>query len=147
MQGNQSFAWDTHRNNFPSLKALCGVLDPGWATLLEDLKDRGRLDDTLVVWMGEFGRTPKINRTKGRDHFPAAWSTVLAGGGVKGGRVVGKTSADGMKVEDRPVSVPDLLATICKALGLDPRKQNMSNIGRPIRLADPKAKPIKEILL
>ncbi|MCH8828194.1 MAG: DUF1501 domain-containing protein [Planctomycetes bacterium] len=147
VQGNQSFAWDTHRNNFPSLKALCGVLDPGWATLLEDLKDRGRLDDTLVVWMGEFGRTPKINRTKGRDHFPAAWSTVLAGGGVKGGRVVGKTSADGMKVEDRPVSVPDLLATICKALGLDPRKQNMSNIGRPIRLADPKAKPIKEILL
>lgn len=147
VQGTQTFAWDTHNNNFPAVKSLSSVLDTGWATLLEDLHDRGRLDDTLVVWMGEFGRTPKINRNQGRDHFPAAWTTVLSGGGIKGGQVVGKTSPDGMKVDDRPVSVPDLIATICKSLGLDPRKQNMSNIGRPIRLADPNAKPIQEILV
>lgn len=147
VQGNNSFAWDTHRNNFDSIKRLSEVLDPGWATLIEDLKTRGLLDSTLVIWMGEFGRTPKINRNKGRDHYPTAWSTVLSGGGIQGGQNYGETTADGMKVKDNPVSVPDLLATVCKALGLDPMKQNMSNIGRPIRLADPDAKPIEEILL
>jgi hypothetical protein len=146
VNGNQSFAWDTHTNNFNSVQKLSEVLDPGWATLLDDLKDRGLLDTTLVVWMGEFGRTPKINRNQGRDHFPAAWTTVLCGGGVKGGQAHGKTSNDGLKVDDKPVSVPDLTATIATALGIDPKKQNMSNIGRPIRIADPEAKPIKEIL-
>ena len=96
------------------------VLDPAWATLMDDLKQRGLLDSTLIVWMGEFGRTPKINRQQGRDHFPNAWTTVLAGGGIKGGQAIGKTSADGMTVEDRPVSVPDFLATVCLALGIDP---------------------------
>jgi uncharacterized protein (DUF1501 family) len=97
--------------------------------------------------MGEFGRTPEIaaDRT-GRDHFPAAWSTVLCGGGIRGGQVIGRTSDDGMKVEERPVSMSDYLATICLALGLDPTKQNMSNVGRPIRLADPNAQPITEVL-
>jgi Protein of unknown function (DUF1501) len=146
VNGNQSFAWDTHTNNFNSVQKLCEVLDPGWATLLDDLHDHGLLDTTLVVWAGEFGRTPKINRNQGRDHFPAAWTTVLAGGGVKGGQAHGKTSKDGMKVDDKPVSVPDLMATIATALGINPRKQNMSNIGRPIRIADPNAKPIKEVL-
>jgi uncharacterized protein (DUF1501 family) len=147
VQGANTFAWDTHQNNFDALKALCGVMDPGWATLISDLKDRGLLETTLIVWMGEFGRTPKINNSKGRDHFPNAWSTVLSGGGIQGGQAVGKTSADGMKVEDRPVSQSDLMATICKALGLDPMNQNMSNVGRPIRLADPDAKPITEVVL
>ena len=96
--------------------------------------------------MGEFGRTPKINGNEGRDHWPNAWSTVLAGGGIKGGQVIGKTSADGMTVEDRPVSVPDFLATVCHALGVDPKKQNMSNVGRPIRIVEPSAKPIMELL-
>jgi uncharacterized protein (DUF1501 family) len=128
------------------LKALLGVLDPGWATLISDLRDHGLLDSTLIVWMGEFGRTPKINNSKGRDHFPNAWTTVLPGGGIKGGQAIGKTSADGTKVEDRPVSHMDLMATICSALGLDPMKQNMSDVGRPIRLADPDAKPITEVL-
>lgn len=146
VQGNGSFAWDTHNNNFRAVEALCKVLDPGWATLLDDLNDRGLLETTTVVWMGEFGRTPKINNRSGRDHFPAAWSTVLAGGGIKGGQAVGKTSKDGLKVTDRPVSVPDLVATISKAVGVDPMKQNMSNVGRPIRIADPEAKPIKEVL-
>ena len=96
--------------------------------------------------MGEFGRTPKINPQAGRDHFPTAWTTVLAGGGIKGGQVIGNTGADGMEVKDRPVSVPDLLATVCKGLGIDPMGQNDSDIGRPIRIVDPKAKPIKEVL-
>lgn len=143
---NQTFAWDTHQQNFAAVKGLLGVLDPAWATLMKDLKDRGLLDSTLIVWMGEFGRTPKINPQVGRDHFPAAWTTVLCGGGIKGGQVVGKTSDDGMKVDDRPVSVQDLFCTMCHAVGLDPMKQNLSNVGRPIRLADPTAKPISEIL-
>lgn len=143
---NQTFAWDTHQQNFAAVKGLLGVLDPAWATLMKDLKDRGLLDSTLIVWMGEFGRTPKINPQVGRDHFPAAWTTVLCGGGIKGGQVVGKTSDDGMKVDDRPVSVQDLFCTMCHAVGVDPMKQNLSNVGRPIRLADPTAKPITEIL-
>jgi uncharacterized protein (DUF1501 family) len=96
--------------------------------------------------MGEFGRTPGINPRTGRDHYPAAWSAVLAGGGIKGGQAVGSTTADGVAVKDRPVAVPDLIATACLALGLDPKKQNPSNVDRPIRLADPKAVPIKEAL-
>ena len=143
---NQSFAWDTHQRNFPAVKGLLGVLDPAWATLMTDLHDRGLLDSTLIVWMGEFGRTPRLNPQAGRDHFPAAWTTVMCGGGIKGGQAIGKTSPDGMKVDDRPVTVQDLFATMCVALGLDPLKQNMSNVGRPIRLADPTAKAIAEIL-
>jgi uncharacterized protein (DUF1501 family) len=145
--GQNILGWDTHRGNFPAVQRLCEVLDPAWATLLTDLRDRGLLDSTLIVWMGEFGRTPAINGSGGRDHFPAAWSTVLCGGGIRGGQVIGRTSADGMTVEDRPVSVPDLLATVCRALGADPRKQNLSNVGRPIRLVDPDARPIEEALL
>jgi hypothetical protein len=139
--------WDTHQNNFDQVKKLCKVLDDAWAALMEDLKQHGLLDTTLVVWMGEFGRTPKINQAKGRDHFPGAWSTVLAGGGIKGGQVIGKTSADGMTVTDRQMSVPDFLATVCHAVGVDHMKQNPSNVGRPIRIADPAAKPIQEVLV
>jgi hypothetical protein len=138
--------WDTHDNNFEQVRALCNVLDPAWATLMEDLSDRGLLGSTLVVWMGEFGRTPGINPRNGRDHYPAAWSVVLGGGGIKGGQALGRTSKDGARVEERPVAVPDLMATICTALGLDPRKQNQSNVARPIRLADPSGKPIQEVL-
>ncbi|WP_419192747.1 DUF1501 domain-containing protein [Kolteria novifilia] len=146
INGSQAFGWDTHRNNFDIVKNLCGVLDPAWATLINDLKTHDLLDSTLVVWMGEFGRTPIINNGKGRDHFPAAWTTVLAGGGVRGGQAYGKTSKDGGGVVENPVSEADLIATICHALGIDPMDQNMSNVGRPIRIADPDAKPIEEIL-
>jgi uncharacterized protein (DUF1501 family) len=116
---------------------------------MKDLKDRGLLDSTLIVWMGEFGRTPQIQKGRGqgggRDHFPNAWSTVLAGGGIKGGQVVGKTSPDGMRVEERPVPVADFLATVCLALGIDHTKQNQSNVGRPIRIVDKAANPIKGV--
>jgi len=138
--------WDTHTDNFDQVKRLSGSLDAGWGTLMEDLAERGLLDTTLVVWMGEFGRTPIINPRDGRDHYPNAWSVVLGGGGIKGGQVVGKTSQDGTTVEERPVKVPDLMATIYLGLGLDPKKQNQSNVNRPIRLADPDAAPIKEIV-
>jgi hypothetical protein len=138
--------WDTHDNNFEQVKALCQTLDPAWSALTDDLKDRGLLDSTLVVWAGEFGRTPGINPRQGRDHYPVAWSVVLGGGGIKGGQSVGRTSQDGMKVEGRPVSVPDLLATVCLAIGIDPTKQNLSNVGRPIRVVDQSARPLREVL-
>jgi hypothetical protein len=138
--------WDTHNQNFEQVKKLCQVLDPAWGTLMADLKDRGLLDTTLVVWMGEFGRTPRINRDNGRDHFPDAWTSVLGGGGIKGGQVYGKTTPDGLKVAEHPVTVPNFMATVVKALGLDPTKQNMSNVDRPIRLADAGSKPIEEVL-
>ncbi len=145
-EGEQAFGWDTHQQNFDAVKKLSGVLDPGWSALIDDLRSRGLLDSTLIVWMGEFGRTPKVNANAGRDHFPNAWTTVLAGGGIKGGQVIGDTGVDGMLVKDRPVAVPDLLATICKAVGVDPQAQNMSDTGRPIRVVDPKAKTIGEVL-
>jgi hypothetical protein len=144
---NNGIGWDTHNDNFESVKKLCGVLDPAWAALLDDLADRGLLETTTIVWMGEFGRTPRIVADrKGRDHWANSWSTVLAGGGIKGGQAYGKTSADGTEVKENPVSVPDLLATVCTAVGLDPKKQNDSNVGRPIRLVEPSANPIKEVL-
>jgi hypothetical protein len=145
-EGSMALGWDTHQQNFAAVKQLSAVLDPAWGALMDDLRSRGLLDSTLIVWMGEFGRTPKVNQDAGRDHFPAAWTTVLAGGGIKGGRAVGDTGPDGMAVKDRPVSVPDLLATVCKVLGVDPMGQNMSDVGRPIRVVDPKARPIEEVL-
>jgi hypothetical protein len=141
-----ALGWDTHAQNFDAVKNLSQVLDPACATLLEDLKDRGLLDTTLVVWMGEFGRTPQINASRGRDHFPTAWTTVLAGGGIKGGQVVGKTSPSGLGIVDRPVTVPDFLATVCLALGVDPLKENLSNVNRPIRIVDKVARPIREVV-
>jgi hypothetical protein len=137
--------WDTHQNNFDAVKQLSQVLDPAWAALMDDLMQRGLLDSTLVVWMGEFGRTPKINRQSGRDHHTAAWSTVLAGGGIRGGQVIGKTTPDGVAVAERPVSVQDFLATVCLALGIDPKKHNSTD-GRPIRLVDRNAEPLREAL-
>jgi Protein of unknown function (DUF1501) len=138
--------WDTHANNFDGVRRLNGVLDPAWATLMADLQDKGLLDTTLIVWAGEFGRTPHINVSNGRDHWARSWSTVLAGGGIRGGRVVGKTSADGTDVTERPVDGQDFVATIGKALGIDITRQNDSNLGRPIRITEPGARPIEEIL-
>jgi hypothetical protein len=138
--------WDTHQNNFECVKQLSSVLDPAWATLMDDLKDKGLLDTTLVIWAGEFGRTPKINKEVGRDHWAKSWSTVLAGGGIKGGQVVGKTSADGTEVTERPVDSQDFLATIGKALGLDLTKAINASAGRPVHIVERTAKPITEVL-
>jgi uncharacterized protein (DUF1501 family) len=133
---NGNFGWDTHANNFEAVKALSNELDAGWATLMSDLRSRGLLESTTIIWMGEFGRTPKINGAGGRDHFPQAWSCVLGGGGIAGGQVYGKTSKDGMHVEEGEASVTDVLATLCSALGVDPETQNMSTSGRPIAIVD-----------
>jgi hypothetical protein len=146
VEGQQAFGWDTHGANFTTVKSFCEVMDPAWATLIDDLKQRGLLETTMIVWMGEFGRTPRINGSGGRDHYPNAWSTVLCGGGIRGGQVYGKTSADGITVEDKPTSVAQLVATACGALGIDHRKQNMSNVGRPIRIAEPETQPIQDLL-
>jgi uncharacterized protein (DUF1501 family) len=123
-------------------------VDPAMSTLITDLKDRGRLDNTLIIWMGEFGRTPKINTRgdkPGRDHYPRAWSTVLAGGGIKCGQVIGRTDKEGAAVEDQPVSTLDFMASVCQILGIDHTKQNNSPIGRPIRIVDKGATPIKQL--
>jgi hypothetical protein len=138
--------WDTHQNNFDSVKRLCGILDPAWGQLMTDLGARGLLETTTIICMGEFGRTPRINQGTGRDHFPNAWSAVLAGGGIRGGQAYGKTSEDGTKVEGAPTGVTDLLATLCAALGIDHLKQNPSNVGRPIRIVDKAAKVIQDIV-
>jgi hypothetical protein len=146
VEGAMGAGWDTHLQNFETVKKLSEILDPAWAALMDDLRRLGLLNSTLIVWMGEFGRTPKINPQAGRDHFPTAWTTVLAGGGIKGGQVIGNSGADGMEAKDRPVAVPDFLSTVCKGLGIDPMAQNDSGIGRPIRVVDPKAKPIREVI-
>ena len=141
--------WDTHRDNFDRVKKLSGQVDPAISALIADLKSRGLLDDTLVIWMGEFGRTPKINKRgpkPGRDHYPRAWSTLLIGGGIQGGQVVGKTDKEGARVVDRPISTIDFLATVCRILGIDYQKRNMTDIGRPVRIVDKGAKPITELL-
>jgi len=136
--------WDTHSNNFATVRELSAELDAGWSALIEDLESRGLLASTTILWLGEFGRTPQINGSAGRDHFPAAWSGVLAGGGIQGGQFFGRTSADGMTVESGRIDVGDLLATLCAALGIDHTHMNVSDIGRPFKIAD--GTPVKAVL-
>ena len=140
----QSSGWDTHANELPGLKKLIPPVDQGTAALLADLAERGLLNKTLVIWMGEFGRTPRINLAAGRDHYPQAFNAALAGCGVKGGRVVGATDRLGVEVAKRPLSVSDLFCTFCQALGLNPRKESQSNVGRPLKIVE-FGKPIPEV--
>jgi hypothetical protein len=136
--------WDTHNNNFARTKTLSAELDAGWSSLMRELDQRGLLDSTTIIWTGEFGRTPKINRNGGRDHYPRAWTSVLAGGGINGGQVIGKTSKSGETVEEGKADVGDLMATLCAAVKVDPQHQNISAVGRPIRIAA--GTPIAEAL-
>jgi hypothetical protein len=137
--------YDSHADNFTCHKANFRVLDPAWSGLLDDLHERGLLEDTLVVWMGEVGRTPGINNRAGRDHFIRGWTVVLAGGGVKGGAVYGATDADGHDVKDNPVSEGDLFATIYRALGVNPRVKHYVGT-RPIWATPEGSKQIRELL-
>ncbi|MBI2478697.1 MAG: DUF1501 domain-containing protein [Planctomycetia bacterium] len=139
-----NIGWDTHQNNFAAVRQLSNDLDAGWATLMKELEERGLLESTTILWMGEFGRTPAINDNAGRDHFPAAWTCVFGGGGINGGHVYGKTSEDGMEVVDGKANEADILATLCSALGVKPDKENISEQGRPIKIAE--GTPIKDIL-
>ncbi len=136
--------WDTHQDNFDLVRDLSGQLDAGWGNLIRELAARGLLEDTTILWMGEFGRTPVINANAGRDHFPQAWSCVFAGGGIAGGQAYGKTTPDGMEVAEGKVEVGDVLATLCHALGVDPETENMTNLGRPIKIAE--GIPIRTLL-
>lgn len=128
--------WDTHADNFNQCRGLCEALDQPFAALIRDLQDRGLLDRTLIVWLGEFGRTPRINPNAGRDHFPRAFTAALAGGGVHGGQVIGSVEAGGDAVKDRPITEKDFFCTIYKALGIESTMQTLTPIGRPIRFVD-----------
>ncbi len=137
--------WDTHNDNFNRSKGLMEQLDPGMAGLLADLDRRKMLSETLVIWMGEFGRTPKVNGGNGRDHWTRNFCAALAGGGIAGGRAIGKTNALGTEPVERPVSVQDLFATIYGQLGVDVQKKFMTPVGRPLKILDG-GEPVKEIL-
>ncbi len=128
--------WDTHANNFATVEGLLNQLDPAFGALTADLSERGLLDETLILCMGEFGRTPQINPQMGRDHWSDAFSVVLAGGGIRGGKTVGASDIKGEKVADRPVTVPDLYTTLLTAFGIDGHKTYTTPSGRPIKLAE-----------
>ena len=128
--------WDTHESNFPRVTELSATLDQAMSALLDDLAAHGLLDTTLVLWMGDFGRTPVINDRGGRDHFPTASNVVLAGGGVKGGQVIGETNADGDEIVARPVSVPDLYRSVAWAMSVDADKTRFAPSGRPVKTVD-----------
>lgn len=142
--GGEGLGWDTHLNNFPAVERLSQELDQGWATLMQELHDRGLLETTTICWMGEFGRTPVINNNAGRDHFPDAWTCVLAGGGIAGGQAFGKTDAAGREVAEGKVEVQDLQATICQAVGVDPATEHYSPQARPIKISE--GTPIAQVL-
>jgi hypothetical protein len=136
--------WDTHSGAYTRLKegytgaavpvGLIPSLDLAFSALLDDLSERGLLDETLVVVMGEFGRTPKINTEGGRDHWPRVFSVALAGGGVRGGQAIGASDASGESPHDRPITPADLACTIYTLLGIDPRHKLMTADGRPIEI-------------
>ena len=138
--------WDTHKDNFTRTKRLLSAVDPAVTALLQDLDARRLLDRTLVVVMGEFGRSPVINADDGRDHHPQAFSVVLAGGGVRGGVAHGKTDAAGGAVVEGKTRVADLFATMATLLGLDPDETVHTRVGRPISLTD-SGQPIRAIMV
>ena len=136
--------WDTHSNNFTSMPLLCQTMDQAVAALLEDLESIGKLDDTVVVLTTEFGRTPKVNRNMGRDHYPQAFTSVVAGGGFKEGYVYGKTSEGAEEVVENPVTIPDFNATIAYALGIPIDQVLYSSSKRPFTVAH-KGTPVLDL--
>jgi hypothetical protein len=135
--------WDNHQKIFPTLKAnLLPALDKGMGMLVKDLVDRGMWKNTVLVWLGEFGRTPRINQNAGRDHWARCWSVVVGGGAIQGGQVYGSTSKDGTEVVDNPCSVGDLFATLYKGLAIDPSLQIRDPVGRPHRISGDNGKPL-----
>jgi hypothetical protein len=137
--------WDSHfRDVAAQTRTLMSQVDAGMSALVRDLDERGLLEDTLIIWMGEFGRTPHVNTTGGRDHYSKAWSSLLFGGGIRGGQVVGATDSTGAAVTDRPISVMDFMATVCKLLGIDHTQEVLAN-HRPIRIVDKEEQLIDEL--
>lgn len=147
----ESGDWDSHANNDKRHRdVLVPVLDQVLSTLLADLEQRGLLSSTIVIAMGEFGRTPDINPNGGRDHWPQCWSLALGGGGIRGGTIVGESDERGAYVKDRMVTIGDLFATLYKALGIDWHREYMHPIGRPLKIAnsldDKTGQPIQELV-
>ena len=136
--------FDVHTNAFPAMRDHGDVMDPALAALIEDLAETGLLKKTMIVMLSEFGRTPKINPQAGRDHHPTVFSCMFAGGGVKGGQVIGSSDEDGIAPKDRPVKVSHLHASICHALGIDSNKEVMTQLQRPMKLVD-SGKPVDEL--
>jgi uncharacterized protein (DUF1501 family) len=137
--------WDMHADIFATLRdQRLPVLDQAMSALVSDLSDRGMLDDTVVMWMGEFSRTPNINGGGGRDHWARSWSTVVGGGGFKRGIVVGETSADGKEVITEPYTSQDLMASVLKSLGISLETTFTAKNGRPMKIAN-SGKVIKEL--
>jgi uncharacterized protein (DUF1501 family) len=137
--------WDNHNGIFPTLQdTKLPELDKAMAALTADLEQRGMLQDTAIIWMGEFSRTPRINGNAGRDHWARSWSVVLGGAGMKGGIAVGKTNADGTSVETEPYTSQDVMASVCKALGISLETTFTSKSGRPMKIANG-GKVIKEL--
>lgn len=144
-------SWDTHAKNDEGHRdRLCPPLDRTLAALIDDLDQRGMLETTIVLAMGEFGRTPFVNPDRGRDHYPSCWSLVVGGGGIKGGQVVGASDETGSNVTTAPTSMGNIFATIYKAFGIDWTKEYDTPIGRPIKIAnsfdDGTAEPIRELV-
>ncbi len=138
--------WDLHANVFATLKdQRLPILDQGIAALTADLKQRGMLDDVVLVWMGEFGRTPRINANTGRDHWAASWSAMIGGGGLKGGQAVGATDQDGIRVVGKSYQPGDIWATVAKALGIPLDTVFTSKRGRPMKIANG-GNPIQELI-
>jgi hypothetical protein len=142
----RSIIWDTHTDNFNRMKKnLVPPMEQAYAALLDDLAERGLLETTLVLWMGDFGRTPAINKDAGRDHWPQCYSVVLAGGGIRGGQTIGESDKTGAYPHARPVAPADVHATIFTALGYDPHGISYPTVdGRPTLLSD--GEPIRELL-
>ncbi|HEY2826748.1 MAG TPA: DUF1501 domain-containing protein [Pirellulales bacterium] len=137
--------WDTHQNNFTTLeKQKLPELDKAMSALITDLKDRGLYDSTAIMWLGEFGRTPRINGNAGRDHYARAWSVVVGGAGFKRGVIVGATNDDGTQVTTDPYTSQDLMASALKSLGISLDTTFTSNNGRPMKIAN-SGKVIKEL--
>jgi len=129
--------WDNHANIFATLKnQRLPTLDQGFSALMEDLEQRGLLDNVAVIWMGEFGRTPRINANGGRDHWARAWSVVVGGGGFARGKVIGATNEDGTAVTTEPYTSQDLMASVCHAIGIDLDHTFTSRNGRPMKIAN-----------
>ena len=137
--------FDNHGNIFEAMRNHGADMDPAIASLISDLKASGKLEKTLIVVLSEFGRTPRINDGGGRDHWARVFSCMMAGGGIKGGSIIGASDPDGMEVAERPVKVADLHATLCHALGIDLNKELTTPQGRPMRLVRKEAKPINEL--
>ena len=141
----QHDGWDTHQNNFRQMRGLCEAIDQPWAALMEDLRASGLLDETIVLWLGEFGRTPNINAQRGRDHFPQVTPAVIGGAGIRGGQVVGKTNRTGTEIQGDPHPVADLFATVFSAMGIDPAAQFTTSFESPTSATED-GKPIGELL-